>query len=91
MGLRGKRGNLGADLQSLVSRGADVLLVFSGGDPGLDYLELYARHEVARFRTLDNFRLEIIEGPDHTFTPLWAQPRLYELLTEHLSRRYLGS
>jgi len=39
-------------------------------------------------RALDNFRVDVIDGPDHTFTQLWAQTRLTEFITDHLVRRF---
>ena len=31
--------------------------------------------------------MELINGADHTFTPLWSQRHLFELLSRHLSQR----
>jgi pimeloyl-ACP methyl ester carboxylesterase len=84
----GRRENLAYDLGAVVDRGIDTLFVFSGGDPGLAYLDLHARSALFRLRRRDNFRLEIIEGADHTFTPLWSQARLLKVITDHLVRRY---
>ena len=36
--------------------------------------------------TPDDARLELIEGADHTFTPLWSQDRLTEMLERYLAR-----
>jgi hypothetical protein len=37
------------------------------------------------------FRREDIPGTDHTFTAVWAQRRVADLLTDHLTARYLAA
>jgi hypothetical protein len=41
--------------------------------------------------TLPNFRRSDVPGTDHTFTARWAQEQVGDLLTEHLTRRYLAA
>jgi len=79
--------DVGADLGSIADRGIDTLIVFSSGDPGIDYLDRHAGSELDRLRRRPNFHLAFIDGADHTFTALGAQTRLYEVVTEHLLRR----
>jgi alpha/beta superfamily hydrolase len=87
---RRHRGTLSGDLPALVRTGTDVFMVFSARDPGLDYIELHARSEVRALLGLPNFGIEIIEGPDHTFTPVWSQRRLLEVVTARLVQRHAG-
>jgi alpha-beta hydrolase superfamily lysophospholipase len=84
------RGDLGADLRTLVKAGIEVFMVFSANDPGLDYIDLHARKQVRRLSAQPSFRIETIEGPDHTFTPLWSQRRLIDTLTAHFQQRHQG-
>ena len=83
--------DLAADLKRLHHNGTGVLLVFSDGDPGLDYLRLHARRAVARLARKSNFAMKVVERTDHTFTPVESQYRLQELLTSHLYDRYVGT
>jgi hypothetical protein len=41
-------------------------------------------------RAVPGFRRETVRGTDHTFTSLWAQRHVADLLTDHLARRHLG-
>ncbi len=82
--------NVSRDMKKIVARGIDELMVFSAGDPGLDYLALHATDALAALGKADRFRFEIIEGADHVFTPLSTQNRLHELLTEHIRSRFGG-
>jgi alpha-beta hydrolase superfamily lysophospholipase len=86
--LRRDEDHFGDDLRSLCDRGVDLLLVFSAGDPGVDYLDLHAAADVRRLRSKPNFTMTVIDGPDHTFTPRWSQRRLFEVLTRHLLQRF---
>ncbi|HMJ11555.1 MAG TPA: alpha/beta fold hydrolase [Polyangiaceae bacterium] len=67
-------------VKGLCGRGCSVFCIYSGDDPGLEHFhESLGGHE----RTLlarPEFSLEVIAGPDHTFTPLWSQARLSEVL-----------
>lgn len=81
--------DIGTDFKRMHDTGLGVLLVFSDGDPGLDYIRLHARRTVARLSRSDNFELKIIPKTDHTFTPVESQHRLQEILTSYLFSRYL--
>ena len=88
LGGGGSSGALAPDLRRLVDAGTEVLMIFSAHDPGLDYVNLYAGSEIRRLAGRQNFHLELIEGPDHTFTPVWSQERLVDLITAHLRLRH---
>lgn len=70
----------------LLERGCRTFLVFSGEDPGLDNLSLHLPSGLDGLKRYPCFRCEIIDGPDHTFTPRWSQERLSDLITAHLLR-----
>jgi len=71
----------------LSARGAKCLLVMGAQDGGIDLIEEHLGHEAIAMREKVGFRMEVIEGPDHTFTPLWTQDVLSELVTAHLLER----
>jgi hypothetical protein len=63
-------------------------LLFSQGDPGLDFLTLNHAHDLSRLRQLPNFKLHVVGDADHTFTSIVARRRASTLLTEHLLARH---
>jgi len=71
----------------LGARGADVLIVFSGGDPGINNLNETIGSSMASLTKRPSFTVETIPGPDHSFTPLWSQEALDQVLVGHLARR----
>lgn len=70
------------DLRSLTARGVRVLLVHCEGDEGLDYLRMILGNEGQERSVSGLFRLEIIRGANHTFTPLWSQEALLTLIED---------
>jgi dienelactone hydrolase len=73
-----------ADIRSIAARGADTFLLCSEDDPGLLYLLKYFGKELSSLDGVPRYRKEIVKGTDHTFTPLWSQDMLSDMLTEHL-------
>ena len=71
-------------LRRPLARGRKLLVAFSKGSAGLDYLEWKLGPELDAVLGDPNVRLEIVTGPDHTFRPLWAHDVLFGLLEEHL-------
>jgi alpha/beta superfamily hydrolase len=82
------RGDVAADFRSLVDRGVDLLIVFSAGDASIDLVELHAGRELKRLARKGGLQTAVLEGADHTFTPVAAQRRLSDRLTEHLEQRF---
>lgn len=74
---------------SMCSRDIDVLIVFSGSDPGIDNLNEKVGSSMGALVKRSNFTIETIEGPDHSFTPLWSQVELDSVLVGHLARRFV--
>jgi hypothetical protein len=74
-----------ARLRALCRRGVDVLLVVAPGDPGIDYVDANFGPGMRALSALEEFHRITITGTDHTFTALWAQRRVAELITEHLA------
>lgn len=80
----------GIDFPALFPPDIDTFLVFSRGDPGLTYMERCAGTNMERWRARRTFKLDVIDGADHTFMPGVWQARLGALLTEYLVERYRG-
>ncbi|MFO0592397.1 MAG: alpha/beta hydrolase [Polyangiaceae bacterium] len=76
------------DLRSMANRGVDTFLLCSEDDPGLVYLLKYFGPELNTLDGVANYRRELVKGTDHTFTPLWSQDVLSDMLTEHLKKRH---
>ena len=72
----------------LLKQGVNVYLIYSGNDGGLPEMGTHLGRAASSLRGSPQFKLDIVEGADHTFTPLWAQRRLMDLLTQHLMRLY---
>jgi dienelactone hydrolase len=77
-----------ADLRSMASRGADTLLLCSEDDPGLVYLMKYFGKGLGELSGVRGFRREVVKGTDHTFTPVWSQDLLSDMLTQHLLKQH---
>lgn len=80
--------DVGQDLARLCSKGIEVALIFSEGDPGLDNLRLNYSGDLRRLSHRPNFVLHEIPWKGHTFTAVPAQRRLLSLLTAHLQQRF---
>jgi hypothetical protein len=70
----------GKNLHALRERGVRLFHIYSEGDEGLDYLYLMLGDELKDLISTEPSRFEIIEGANHTFTLLWSQEYLLELV-----------
>jgi alpha/beta superfamily hydrolase len=61
-------------LHALSARGVRLLHIYSEGDEGLDYFRLVLGKEA------DAQPMELIRGANHTFTLLWSQERLVQVI-----------
>ena len=73
-------------LRLLAERAVRVLLIHCEGDEGLDYLHEILGHEEQKESASRLFELEIIPGANHTFTPLWSQDLLRQLVRDWLQQ-----
>ena len=76
--------NAAHDLERITRNGTDLLLLFSEGDPGHDFLTLNYANELRHLQRLPRFRMYVIPDADHTFTTLDARQRVSEALTDYL-------
>ncbi len=79
-----------ARLGSMIERGVDTFLLVSEHDPGVDFVDGRHRGGMHELRSLRGFRREDLRGTDHTFTALWAQARVIDLVVDHLAARHLA-
>lgn len=68
------------DLRALASRGARTHLVFSKGDASLDLITAVTGRELPRLERSGSVTKTVVDGADHTFTPMRARARLLDLL-----------
>ncbi|MBU8895180.1 alpha/beta hydrolase [Corallococcus sp. M34] len=73
---------------ALADRGLESLLVYSANDGGLDVIERYLGPHARKLARRPNFRFEVVDGADHTFTPLWAQAHLGQLILSFITRKF---
>lgn len=68
------------EMKEILKRGTEALLIFGANDGGLDKMETHLGPDAKKVAKYPNFRLEIVEGSDHTFTPVWSQGWLENLV-----------
>jgi len=66
--------------RALLARGVRVLLVYSEGDEGLDYYELFLRERLRGIDVNGSMQLKRVPGANHTFTLLSHQRALLEIV-----------
>jgi len=70
-----------SELHSLMDRGIRIQMVSSEGSPTWEALRLTMSHSPAVLNGSPNLSIEMIPKTDHSFTLLWAQDRLIELVS----------
>ncbi|MDX1643222.1 MAG: alpha/beta hydrolase [Thermoanaerobaculia bacterium] len=86
-----QKGELGPELGILEARGVELLHLWCEGDEGLDYAEVVLEDRIERLEKAASSQLEVVEGADHTFTLLWSQERLHEIVGGWVDRCLVGS
>jgi hypothetical protein len=71
-------------LREMADRGVDTFLLVSRNDPGVAYVDAHAAGEMRALGAVAGFERVDLDGSDHSFTPVAAQKRVSDLLTEHL-------
>jgi pimeloyl-ACP methyl ester carboxylesterase len=74
------RDDLGSELYALGRAGVAIHFVFAAGDPGHSMLFEQGGSAVTRLERAGQLAIEIIDGPDHTFTPRWSHPLLLDAI-----------
>ena len=71
-------------LRTMAERGVDTLLLVSPNDPGVRYVDAHATEAMRALGGVRGFRRVDVPSTDHAFTPVDAQERVSDVLTEHL-------
>jgi len=77
--------DLGAQLSSLVDRGITSTFIFSGGEPDLVMFREHTGPLLAKLERA-GLVLRVVDGADHTFTPMWSQAVLVDEVAAALRR-----
>jgi alpha/beta superfamily hydrolase len=76
--------------ERVTSTGRGLHLVFADHDPGLALLRRGFGDDLAAWSAMDGATLEILPG-NHTFTDVWSQPRLTEVVLDHVDGYVTGA
>ena len=82
-------GEVARSFAAISERGTHSLLVYSGNDGGIDVIESHLGAGGGRMRRRKNFRFQIIDGADHTITPLPSQAELERILTGYMCSNFI--
>lgn len=77
-----------ASLRHLAERGVDTLLVVAAHDPGVEYVDMHQPRQMRSLKKLRDFRRIELDGTDHTFTSIFAQRLVADLIVGHVAGRY---
>ncbi len=83
--------DLATNLSTLARRGVDQRFVFSQGDPGQRLLEEQGASTLPKLEREGVVRVEVIDGTDHTFTPVWSHEPLIAALSKAVERKPNGA
>ena len=72
----------------MCARGTSSLLVLGADDGSRDAIEEHLGKDAAAMRSVSGFQMEIWQGTDHTFTPLWAQRKLIQRIGDYLATNH---
>ncbi|MFO0618251.1 MAG: alpha/beta fold hydrolase [Polyangiaceae bacterium] len=67
-------------------QGTEIAFVFAKSDPGHDILVGEAGGTLTRLEREGAVSVDVVDGPDHTFTPVWSHAPLLRLLTNLTER-----
>jgi alpha/beta superfamily hydrolase len=65
--------DLGAEIERAADNGVKLRFVFASDDPGFDLLRGGAGSSFEKLRRRGELTVDILEGPNHTFTQVWSQ------------------
>jgi alpha-beta hydrolase superfamily lysophospholipase len=78
-----KHNDVPACLRMMAERGVDTFLVASEKDPGVDFVDIQFGKAMQSLKGVRGYRREDFMGVDHTFTSLYAQEKVSQVLTDH--------
>ena len=80
--------DVASGFRAILRRRAAVLLVYGAEDGGIDLIEEHLGPSAERLRREPRFKFEVIDHTDHTFTPLGARAKLFDLMTRFLEVQF---
>lgn len=80
-------GDLGTELDAVAARDVGLRFVFSVGDPGEDLLTVEGGSSLKKLTRQKKLAMRRIQGPNHSFTPLWSHSALATVLEAELDIR----
>ncbi len=83
----GARSGRAGGTSPLFHPSCETLLIYSRSDGGLFFLETQGAAQL-RKRGRKNFRLDVVDGPDHTFSTLAWQRHLSKVITSYLRETF---
>ncbi len=72
--------DVGAELEQIARAGVGIHFVFAERDPGQELLRVEGGTAAAKLIAKGQIGVATIDGPDHTFTPVWSHAVLLERL-----------
>jgi hypothetical protein len=72
--------DLAGELERIASKNISLRFLFANGDPGFKLLHEQGGSTVESLRRRGRISIDVIDGADHTFTPLWSHPILISRL-----------
>jgi hypothetical protein len=69
----------------LQRRGARLVLVYSGTDAASRRYRYLTSYHQLRFAVTRAVSIRVAHGPDHSFTPRWAQSMLGDIVAEEVA------
>ncbi|HVT38148.1 MAG TPA: alpha/beta hydrolase [Gemmatimonadaceae bacterium] len=79
--------DLGAELEAVARRNVALRFVFVAGDPGEELLRVGGGSALRSLLRRQLVHIQRIDGPDHTFTPVWSHDTLIATLESALEMR----
>jgi len=73
-------------VRRLAARRVEMLCLFCAGDRGIPYFERHLGPDFCSLLAAEGVDVEVINGPDHTFRPLWSHAVLRRALERPLGR-----
>lgn len=73
-------------LRLLAERGVRLFHIYSEGDESIDYLPVISGDAVQQWNASGLLPMEVITGANHTFTLLWSQDHLLQVVQQWMQK-----
>lgn len=74
--------------EKLVERGVKVQLIFCEGGSAIDIYNLTIAQQLSKYQKTREIETTLVNDVDHTFTPLWSQDYLSDLISSWLMKEF---